>query len=114
MDIQKLVFGSSARELSRPSMPLLKETPRKEKPVEEVKTPLPQRPSKEEVAETSQVVPLQEVPVATPSSVEKKKAEKDSASSKPSSRKQSNKKKKKEPIPELESEEESTAEDTGS
>ena len=41
VDIQKLVSRSSARESSRPSMPPLKETPRKEKPLEGVKTPLP-------------------------------------------------------------------------
>ena len=38
VDIRKLVSKSSAGETSRPSMPPLKETTRKEKPLEEIKT----------------------------------------------------------------------------
>ena len=41
VDIQKLVSGSSTGEISRPFMPPPKDTPRKEKLLEEVKTPLP-------------------------------------------------------------------------
>ena len=113
-DIRKLVFGSSVGETSWPSMPPPKDTLRKEKPLEEIKTPLPQRLGKEKVAETSHVVPPAKVLATTPSSVERKKVGKDSASSEPSSRMQDSKKKKKEPTLELELEEESTAEDTGS
>ena len=56
VDIQKIVYGSSTRESSRPSMPPPIETPRKEKPLEEIKTPLPQRPGKEVVMEESNEV----------------------------------------------------------
>ena len=115
VDIRILVSGSLAKKTSRPYMPPPKDTSRKEKPLEEIKTPLPQCPGKKEVVETSQVVPPTEVLAATPSSVDGKKAGKDSASSEPSSQRQdSKKKKKKEPTLEEELEEESTAEDTGS
>ena len=57
VDIQKIVSRSSTEESSRPSMPSLIETTRKEKPLEEIKTPLPQRPGKETIAEGSGEVP---------------------------------------------------------
>ena len=105
-DIRKLVSGSSAGETNKLSMPPPKDTPQKEKPLEEIKTPLLQHLGKEEVAETSHMVPPAEVSAATLSLVERKKAEKDSASSEPSSRRQDKKKKMKEPTPEEEEEEE--------
>ena len=100
VDIQKIVSRSSARESSRPPMPPPTQIPRKEKPLEEIKTPLPQRLGNETIAEGSGEVPLAEFtlaklpdPVVTPAPKEKK-----SESSEPSPRKQ----KKKEQIPEYE------------
>ena len=57
VDIWKIVSGSSVGELSRPPMPPPMETPTKEKPLEEMKTPLSQRPGKETIAEGSGEVP---------------------------------------------------------
>ena len=57
VDIWKIVSGLSAGESSRPSMPPLIETLRKEKPLEEIKTPRPQRLGKETIAEGSGEVP---------------------------------------------------------
>ena len=115
VNIRKLVSGSLVGSSQAPPPPP-KKTPRKEKPLEEVKTLLPQRPVKELVARLAKVeIP----PAAIPSAAKKKKAEKDSdtktTSSEPSSqRRKSRRKTKKEPYPELESEEESAAEDTRS
>ena len=61
-EIRKLVPGSVG-ESSQPPVPPQKETPHKEKPLEEVKTPLPQRPSKGTVEEGSGEVPPPEFPV---------------------------------------------------
>ena len=106
MDIRKIVFGSLARESSQPPMPLPTETSRKEKPLEEIKTPLLQRPGKETIVEGSEEVPPAEFTIAkllnlvvTPALKEKK-----SESSEPSSRKQ----KKKEQTPQYEELDEST------
>ena len=49
VDIRKIVSISLAGEPSRPPMPPPTETPRKEKPLEEIKTPLPQRLGKETI-----------------------------------------------------------------
>ena len=57
VDIQKIVFGASVGESSQPQTPPPTEMLRKEKPLSEVKTPLPQRPEKEAIAETSGEVP---------------------------------------------------------
>ena len=84
-----------------------------------MKIPLPQRPVKEVVIEIAQEVPPAKYPTTT-LLVAKTKAGRDSVtpkttSSEPSLQTRSIKKKKKqEPTLELESEEESTAEDTGS
>ena len=59
VDIRKLVSKSQAKS-SRPLLPPPKETPQKDKPLEEVKTPLPQRLVKELVAGLAKI----EVPVA--------------------------------------------------
>ena len=100
VDIRKIVSGSSARESSQPPITPPTETPRKEKPLEEIKTPLLQRSSKETIAEGSREVPPAEFtsaklpdPAITLTSKEKK-----SESSEPSSQKQ----KKKEQTPEYE------------
>ena len=60
-EIRKLVPGS-VRELSWLPLPPPKDTPQKEKPLEEMKTPLPQRPGKEAVAEVSREAPPAEFP----------------------------------------------------
>ena len=67
-EIWKLVFGSVG-ESSRPPLPTQKETPIKEKPLDEVKTPLPLRPGKEVVPEGSGKVPAAECPVSKPPTV---------------------------------------------
>ena len=64
VDIQKIVSGASTGEPSRPPMPPPTETPKKEKPLSEVKTPLPQRLEKEAIAETSGEVPSAEFMMA--------------------------------------------------
>ena len=69
VDIRKLVFGSLAGESSRPSMPPPTETPRREKPLSKVKTPLQQQPGKEAIVETSGEVPLVEFMIEMPASV---------------------------------------------
>ena len=77
VEICKIVSGTLAGESSHPPRPPLAETPLKEKPLSEVKTPLPQRPEKEVIAESSGATPFKEfmvaksaealaVPVATP------------------------------------------------
>ena len=118
-EIRKVFSGPTAGESSRPPRPEPTETPCKEKPLSEVKTPLPQQPGKEPGAETSAATLLDEAmaaklvevtpaPVATPVSIRK-----GSASAEPSPRKA---KKKKEPNleeEELEETEETTGE-TGS
>ena len=106
VDIQKIVSGSSTGESSRPSMLPPTETPRKEKPLEEIKTLLPQRPGKETIAEGSGEVPPTKFiaaklpdPTVIPTAKEKK-----SESSEPSPQKQ----KKKEPTLDYEELDEST------
>ena len=90
-----------------------KETPRKEKPLKEVKTPLPQWPVKELVAGLAKIeIPPGTIPTTIPTTVRTKKIGKDletpkTRNSKPSSQKKSVKKKK-EPFLESEEEEEST------
>ena len=64
-EMWKLVSGSQP-ELSRPPLPFPKGIPLKTKPVEELKTPLPQRPMKELVAEIVKI----EIPAA-PTKTEK-------------------------------------------
>ena len=107
VDIQKLVSGSATGDSRWP----LKETWLKDKPLEEVKTPLPQRPVKELVAGLAKIeIPLAaELLAATPATAKAKRTGMDSETPKttsfePSSQKKSVKKKKKEPS--LESEEE--------
>lgn len=70
-DIRQLVYGTAAGP-SRPPMPPPTVTPCKERPLVEIKTPLPTRSNREEVAETSHLVPPAEVPTPTPSSVDRK------------------------------------------
>ena len=100
-EIRKLVPGLLV-ELSQPPLPPPKEMPQKEKPLEEVKTPLPQRPGKELVAKS--------VKIELPAAVAKTKTGKDSdtpeTSSEPSPWKMSLRKTKKELTPKLESDEE--------
>ena len=60
-EIRKLVSGSVV-ESSRPPFPTQKETPIKEKPLEEVKIPLSLRPGKVAMAEGSGEVPAAEFP----------------------------------------------------
>ena len=69
VDIWKIVSEASAGESSRPQMPPPTEMPRKEKPLSEVKTLLPQQPEKEAVAETSGEVPLAEFMTVKPTVV---------------------------------------------
>ena len=64
-EIQKLVLGSVG-ESSRPPLPPQKETTHKEKPLEEIKTPLPQQSCKETVEEGSGEVPAAKFPVPKP------------------------------------------------
>ena len=61
-EIRKLIPGS-AKESSRPPLPTQKEMPHKEKPLDEVKTPLSQRAGKETVSEGSGEVPVAEFPI---------------------------------------------------
>ena len=108
VDIRKLVSESPAGSSQGPLSPL-KDTPRKEKPLDKIKTPLLQKPIKELVAGLAEI----KVPAAIPTSIpsaRKKKAKRDSTSSKPSSQQRRNRKKKKEPSLESEEEEESTKE----
>ena len=86
VDIQKIVSGSSVGESSQPPMPPLNETPRKKKPLEEIKTPLPQRPSKETIAEGSGEAPVMTAKLLDPA-VTLGPKEKKSKSSEPSPRK---------------------------
>ena len=67
VEIWKLVSRSPA-ELSRPPLPSPKATPLKEKPLVELKTPLPQQPIKELVAEVAKI----EIP-AIPASAKAKR-----------------------------------------
>ena len=69
VDIRKFVSRASVGESSRPLRPPPTETPHKEKPLSEVKTPLPQRPEKEAIAETSGAVPSAECVTAKPAEV---------------------------------------------
>ena len=64
-EIRKLV-SRSAGEASRPPLLPQKDTPLKEKPLDEVKTPLPQRAGKEAVSEGSKEVPVAEFPIPNP------------------------------------------------
>ena len=57
VDIRKIVSRASSGESSRPSRPPPTETPQKKKPLSEVKTPLPQQPENEVIAETSGITP---------------------------------------------------------
>ena len=86
VDIRKIVSGSSAGESSWPLMPPPTETPRKEKPLEEIKTPLPQRPNKETIAEGSgEVLPAKFTSAKLPDpAVTSAPKEKKSESSEPS------------------------------
>ena len=106
VDIRKIVSGSSTGESSRPPMPLPSKTPRKEKPLEEIKTPLPQWLGKETIAEGSGEVLLAKFTTTKLPDLEVTPAlkEKKSESSEPSPRKQ----KKKEQIPDYEELDEST------
>ena len=67
-EIRKLVSGSVG-ESSRPPLPTQKETPIKEKPLDEVKTPLPLQPRKEVAPEGSGEVPTAEFPIPKPPAV---------------------------------------------
>ena len=67
MNVWKAYCG--AGESSRFPLPPQKETPRKEKLLEEVKTPLPQRLGKEAIGEVSGEVPPTEFQVAKPLTV---------------------------------------------
>ena len=67
-EIQKLV-PRSVGESSRPPLPTQRETPLKEKPLDEVKTPLSQWTGKEAVSEGSGEVPAVEFPVPRPPAV---------------------------------------------
>ena len=60
VDIRKIISGASVRESSQPLMPPPTETPKKEKPLSEVKTPLLQGLEKEAIAETLGEVPSAE------------------------------------------------------
>ena len=101
VDIWKIVFRSSAGKSSRPLMPPPTEIPRKEKPLEEIKTPLLRRPGKEAMMEESGEVPSAEFMTAKPVEalvVTLTPKVKKSESSEPSPRKE----KKKERTPEIE------------
>ena len=65
-EICKIVFGTATGESSRPPRPRPTDTPHKEKPLSEVRTPPPQRPEKEAIAETSGATPTTEFMVAKP------------------------------------------------
>ena len=112
VDIRKLVSGLPTGSSQAPPPPP-KETPRKEKPLDEVKTPLSQRPGKESTAKAARMEVLAiEFPTAAPTT-KAKKMEKDSdtktINSEPSAQqRRSGRKLKKEPSPESEEEEEST------
>ena len=67
-EIRKLVPGLVG-ELSRPPLPTQKEMPLKEKPLNEVKSPLLQRVGKEAISEGSEEVPAAEFPVPRPPAV---------------------------------------------
>ena len=113
-EIRKLVPGSVG-ESSQPLLPPQKETPHKEKPLEEVKTPLPQRPGKKIVEEESGEVPALEFSVLKPQPVSEVTLETKVGKTKsptPSPRKLSLRKQK-EPMPEYE-ELGDTIEETGS
>ena len=108
------MVSGSARESSRPPLPPPKDTAWKEKPPEEIKTPLPQKPIKELVAELVEIeipaivpaVMLATTPVAIPAAKAKK-----TKSSKPSPWKLSLRKiKEQTPESEFEKEEESMEE----
>ena len=94
-------------------MPPPMETPRKEKPLEEIKTPLSQRPGKEAVLEESDEVPPAEFMTAKPAEalviIPVPKVKKNE-SSEPSPQKQ----KKKEQTPEIEELEDSMEETSSS
>ena len=78
VDIQKLISRSPARSSQAPPPPP-KETPRKEKRLEEVKTLLPQQPVKDLVAGLAKIeIPPASILKTTPLAAKKKKAEKDS------------------------------------
>ena len=117
VDIWKLVSGSPTGSSQTPPPPP-KETPKKEKPLDEVKTPLLQWVGKESAAEVARMeVPIVEFPAAA-STAKAKKTEKDSDTKttnfEPSTQsRRSRRKVKKEPSLESEEEEEST-EGTGS
>ena len=101
MEIQRLV-PSPAKESSKPSLPPPKETPWKEKPLEDIRMPLRQWPGKKTVEELPEEPPM--VPAAIPEATPAPKARR-AESVKPSPQKQSLRKKK-EPTPVLISEEE--------
>ena len=102
VEMRKLVSGSLA-ESSRPPLPSPKAMPLKEKPLMELKTPLPQQPMKELVAEVAKI----EILAAPASTKAKKELETPkTTSSEPSLWRMSTKKTKKEPTRELSKKEE--------
>ena len=103
MEMRKLVARPQS-ELIRAPLPSLNATPQKDRPLVELKTPLPQCPGKELIAKILKI----EVPAAPTSSTKMTKRELETpktTSSEPAPWR-SNKKKKKEPTPDLESVEE--------
>ena len=78
VDIWKLIFRSSIGESSRLPLPHPKETPQKEKLLEEVKTPHPQWPIKELVAGLAKIeIPQTTIPPATQAAAKAKKTRRD-------------------------------------
>ena len=103
VEMRKLVARPQSEPIRAP-LPSLKAIPQKDRPLVELKTPLPQCPGKELIAEILKI----EVPAAPTSSTKMTKRELETPktmSSEPFPRR-SNKKKKKEPTPDLESAEE--------